>query len=128
MKTVNGIKLLQMIKEGKIKEKTEIKVWFDDGLKEYITTIYYDGIDLNWKPETFYARYLYNKHTVFEIMDKDTFEDIEELNLETEDTWGISTINGDVLEIGSFINAFNRKINKLIRNQKKIISKLEDNR
>ena len=68
---VNGIELLQMIKEEKIKSNTEIKVWFNYRIKEYITTLWFDGIDLNWQPTTFYARYFYNKYIEFEIIEKE---------------------------------------------------------
>ena len=36
---VNGIELLQMIKDSKIKSDTEIKVWLNHRIKECITTL-----------------------------------------------------------------------------------------
>lgn len=92
MKIVNGIELLQMIKEGKIKEDTEIKVWFDDGLREFVTTLYFTGIDLRWEPGTFLARHFYSKYIEFEIIEKD--KKIKPINIcKTGDEYFIDKIN-----------------------------------
>lgn len=47
-------------------------------------------------------------------------KEIEELNLETKDKWFVRLENGDTLEISSFINLFNNKINELVRELNKI--------
>ena len=103
---VDGIELLQMIKDGKIKTDTEIKVWFDDGLKEYITTLYFNGLDLKWQPNTFYARHFYNKYVEFEIIEEE--KDIEELGM---------VYNGneedEIMRNRYKINELVREINKL---------------
>ncbi len=67
---IDGITLLQMIKDKKIKENTDIRVIWDDGYPEALTIIHYDGYDLKWKNNTFYARYFYNSNVYFEIIEE----------------------------------------------------------
>lgn len=69
---VNGIELLQMIKDGKIKTNTKINVWSIIGdLAGKITTIEYNGCDLRWKPGMFNTCYLYKDNYYFEIIEEE---------------------------------------------------------
>lgn len=117
---VNGIELLQMIKEEKIKSNTEIKVWFNYRIKEYITTLWFDGIDLNWQPTTFYARYFYNKYIEFEIIEEE--KEIEEIIILTDDANMKCVANKEYRKLSYsqvdllFANKFNeiiKEVNKL---------------
>lgn len=69
---VNGIELLQMIKDGKIKTNAKINVWSIIGdLAGKITTIEYNGCDLRWKPGMFNTCYLYKDNYYFEIIEEE---------------------------------------------------------
>lgn len=117
---VNGIELLQMIKEEKIKSNTEIKVWFNHRIKEYITTLWFDGIDLNWQPTTFYARYFYHQNIEFEIIEEE--KEIEEIIILTDDANMKYVANKEYRKLSYsqvdllFANKFNeiiKEVNKL---------------
>lgn len=77
MKKIDGITLLQKIKNEELTAETKIKVYYDDGIEEYLTTIYFDGLDLKWQPKTFHVRYLYDEFCYFEIIEERP-EEIEE--------------------------------------------------
>ena len=125
MKVIDGIELLRMIKNGEVKADTEIKVWYDDGLKEYVTTLYFNGIDLKWKPNTFYARYFYNKYTKFEIIEEE--KEIEELNpvngsdlVDLQKNSSLIEQNKAVTNLIMYLNMSIVKINELVRELNKI--------
>lgn len=106
-----GIELLQAIQDGKIKKHTDIKVWFDDGIREYITTINFNGIDLTWESGTFYARHFYNEYIVFEI-EKEKPTKIEELKLvEIQNLWDRD------IEIEKKINELQKAVNYLLEKE-----------
>lgn len=114
MKTVDGIELLQMIKDGKVKADTEIKVWYDDGIREYMTTLYFNGLDLKWQPNTFLARHFYNKYVEFEILEEE--KEIEEITIR-DNTLGFP--NGE-WTARNMDKAFAIKINELVREVRKL--------
>ena len=76
---MNGIELLQLIKEGKIENDTFINVYYaDDDLgKTLICELRYINNQIYWEEGTFKVSYLYNDNYKFQIVEKD----IEELNL-----------------------------------------------
>lgn len=112
---VNSENLYELINDGTIKVNTKIKVYKDD---IYVTTITFDGYDFIWETGTFTSGMLFNPLCDFEIIEEE--KEIEELNSETKDKWFVRLENGDTLEISSFINLFNNKINELVRELNKI--------
>ena len=67
---MNGIELLQLIKEGKVKDDTFIDVYYDDEDlgKTLISELHYIGNQCFWGEVTFKLSYLYNDSYSFQIV------------------------------------------------------------
>ncbi len=80
MNKLDGIQLIQKIKNGKVKDGSKIKVFYDDGMfdESYVTVIEYKNNDIIWAPNTFKVSMLYDSYYRFEIIeDNDKLEKIE---------------------------------------------------
>ena len=80
MTRLDGIQLIQKIRNGKVKDGSKIKVFYDDGMfdESYVTVIEYKNNDIIWAPSTFKVSMLYDEYYSFEIIeDNDKLEKIE---------------------------------------------------
>ena len=70
MNKLDGIQLIQKIRNGKVKDGSKIKVFYDDGMfdESYVTVIEYKNNDI-WAPSTFKVSMLYDKYYSFEIIE-----------------------------------------------------------
>ncbi len=67
---VNGITLLKMIKDKKLKNNTKINVLFDDDLiYDLVSELRYQDNELIWEPNTFRVAMLYDDSYLFEIIE-----------------------------------------------------------
>lgn len=71
MNKLDGIQLMQKIKNGKVKDGSKIKVSYDDGMfdENYVTVIEYKNNDIIWAPSTFKVSMLYDSYYRFEIIE-----------------------------------------------------------
>lgn len=120
---MTGIELLQMIKNGEIKEGTEINVLRTNEeccCFDLMAKLKYSDNDLHWSPGTFRSSMLWDDDYLFEIVENkkpvDKIEKIEKLSYQQLGTYQLD--NNDTLE---FIKSLNdqltkhgRKINELI--------------
>lgn len=125
---VNGIELLQMIKDGKIKENTKINVFKND---VYITQIDYINNNIQWKPGKFIMSMVYDDTVYFEIpteieeleYDHNFYSQIECSLLKNEDAkkaYLLKGINESIdlsLKNTNKINELVREVNCLKRNE-----------
>lgn len=113
---MNGIELLQLIKEGRVKDDTFIDVYYDDEElgKTLISELHYIANKCLWKGGTFNLSYLYNDSYGFQIVEEE--KDIEEIPYHYSfgyiDCGGLSDVARD--ELDKNFNYFKDKINELI--------------
>lgn len=67
---MNGIELLELIKEGKIENDTSIDVYYDDEDlgRTLISQLHYIDNQIHWREGTFKVSYLYNDSYSFQIL------------------------------------------------------------
>lgn len=66
---IDGITLLQIIKDNKLKDNTKIDVSYLDAPINYvIAKLTYKDNELNWEPGTFRVSMLYDDYYTFEII------------------------------------------------------------
>lgn len=127
MNKLDGIQLMQKIRNGKVKDGSKIKVSYDDGMfdESYVTVIEYKNNDIIWAPSTFKVSMLYDSYYRFEIIeDNDKLEKIPyEFNLGY-----INTNDKDLVikEMNKTINGIYVDINKVIDHINKIEEKLDE--
>ncbi|MCM1052469.1 MAG: hypothetical protein NC483_00605 [Ruminococcus sp.] len=81
---IDGITLLEKIKNNEIKDNTKIKVIYDDGLSLFTRTIItYINEELIWKNGEFKASMLWNSFYSFEIIESRP-EEISEIDLKLD--------------------------------------------
>jgi hypothetical protein len=79
MTRLDGIQLIQKIRNGKVKDGSKIKVFYDDGMfdESYVTVIEYKNNDIIWAPSTFKVSMLYDEYYSFEIIEDNDKTDEE---------------------------------------------------
>ena len=142
---ISYYELLGMVQEGKAPERIEVKIC---NRKSAVYKADYDGAGFNYyyienkkEEDEDYQGYLtecFLESMMFDkcitILDEeDEFEDIEEITcmgekieLGTMVEWLGSTLNDNEAKICSAMECFGRELNKVIKNQKKIIERLKD--
>lgn len=122
---INSEKLWSFINELATNEKVEFKVYYDGN---YVTEIFWNGENFEWESGTFTSQAFFNPMYDFEPLGKEEFEDItdfEEIQLECQKI--ISNYDGEMHYINTNIKdreVYIKLINQLIKNQKKIIERL----
>ena len=116
---INGIELLQKIKNGELKQYTKINVYLDseDEFYSVVAVLIYKNNEVIWAENTFKFSMLYRENYLFEIVEENTMqENISKLNYQQLGTYQLD--NNDNL---GFIKALNeqftkhgRKINEII--------------
>lgn len=117
---INGIKLLQKIKNNELKFNQKINVYFDNtltGTLDLEAVLTYKGDEVIWSENTFRFSMLYDDNYLFEIIeDKSIIEKISRLSYQQIGTYQLD--NNDIL---GFIKALNeqftkhgRKINEIV--------------
>ena len=117
---VDGIKLLQKIKNNELKFNQKINVYFDNtltGTLDLEAVLTYRGDEVLWSENTFRFSMLYDDNFLFEIVEEKTIQkNINRLSYQQIGTYQLD--NNDIL---GFIKALNeqftkhgRKINEIV--------------
>ena len=117
---VNGIELLQKIKNRELKLNAKISVYYDNLITDtldLVAELIYKGNEVIWTENTFRFSMLYDDNYLFEIVEEKTIqENISRLSYQQIGTYQLD--NNDIL---GFIKALNeqftkhgRKINEIV--------------
>lgn len=120
---INSENLWSFINELATNERVKFKVYYDDN---YVTEILWNGENFEWKSGLFTSEAFFNPLYDFEPINEEEFEDIKEI-----DTTGFgvdkSLTYDEVREhTANNIKLLADTIDKLIKNQKKIIERLKE--
>ena len=108
---INGIELLQKIKNGELKLNTKISVYYDDLITDtldLVAELTYKGNEVIWTENTFRFSMLYDDNYLFQIVEEKTIqENISRLSYQQIGTYQLD--NNDIL---GFIKALNEQLTK----------------
>ena len=131
MTRLDGIQLIQKIRNGKVKDGSKIKVFYDDGMfdESYVTVIEYKNNDIIWAPNTFKVSMLYDEYYSFEIIEDN--DKLEKINVKTGDNCKRFIEYDDETghhkyTIRLLDEYFSKNINKIIDHINKIEEELND--
>lgn len=121
---VSGITLLQLIKDGKIKNEAKIKkffLWSDTG-----NNLIYKNGEVIWKPGEFSLSDLYKDCYTFEIIEERTVSPLKVENNKLNGTWE----NGDnyCYTLSAPQRVLLNKINELVDNVNYLLKKDQENK
>ncbi len=125
MKELNGIELLKLIKDNKLKNNTKIEVLYDDGVGCYTRAIlnYIDG-ELNWEPGTFKVPMLYDDDYFFEIIGGKP-KDID-LYRETIKLYDVNNLVKLKIKTFKYLCSITDKLNETIKTINYLLKKEDD--
>lgn len=108
---INGIELLQKIKNGELKLNTKISVYYDDLITDtldLVAELTYKGNEVIWTENTFRFSMLYDDNYLFEIIEEKIIqENISRLSYQQIGTYQLD--NNDIL---GFIKTLNEQLTK----------------
>lgn len=117
---INGIELLQKIKNNELKLNQKINVYYDNLITDtldLVAVLTYKGNEVIWSENTFKFSMLYDGNYLFEIAEEKTIqENISRLSYQQIGTYQLD--NNDIL---SFIKLLNEQLTKHGRKINEII-------
>ena len=117
---INGIELLQKIKNNELKLNQKINVYYDNLITDtldLVAVLTYKGNEVIWSENTFKFSMLYDGNYLFEIVEEKTIqENISRLSYQQLGTYQLD--NNDIL---SFIKLLNEQLTKHGRKINEII-------
>lgn len=127
MNKLDGIQLIQKIRNGKVKDGSKIKVFYDDGMfdESYVTVIEYKNNDIIWAPSTFKVSMLCDSYYRFEIIeDNDKLEKIKWD--EKESRTDMLRADEEIEVLAKRTETLKKKIAELVDHINKIEERLEN--
>lgn len=115
---MNGIELLQLIKEGRVKDDTLISVYYDDENlgRTLISELQYKGNQCFWGEGTFKLSYLYNDSYSFQIVEEEKIEIYD--YCDNYEVMSKTVIANNFLRLNEDLKTIVEEINKLKNREK----------